>query len=133
MESYVLHSVLQICSERAVFSPLSVLTVGLEHSPELCFNMEPLLSIRDIFKARVMTRCTHLCFLFFRGQQNNRGLSPHIRLWSPHRPVHPVMDRAPQNALTPLLLPHSPSCLALFSVSSPCSQQSTSSIRLRLL
>lgn len=103
-------------SQHAVCSPLSVLTVGsLEHSPELCFNMEPLLSIRDIFKANVMTRCAHLCFLFLHGQQNNRDLSLYIRLRSPHHPAHPVMDRAPQYALAPLpVLPQFPLSCPVF-------------------
>lgn len=68
--------------------PLCLLTVSsLERSLELCFNMGPLLSIGDIFKAGVMTRCAHLCFMFLRGQQNNRDLSLYIRLRSPQCPA----------------------------------------------
>lgn len=109
-EWIVLQGSLQIYSQHAMCSPLSVLTIGsLKHSPELCFNVEPLLSIRYIFKASIMTWCAHLCFLFLRGQQNNRDLSLHIRLRSPRRLAHPVMDRAPQYAPAPLpILPQSP-------------------------
>lgn len=60
-------------SQHVLHSPLPThIFSSLQRSPQLRFNVEHLLSIRDIFKANIMT---HLCFLFFRSQQNNRDLS----------------------------------------------------------